>query len=93
MTKLVLYFESEKIRRHFLEDISELIFWQDSQRCEPYSYEDTVMYAVPDLESYDSRHPDSSVNRLSYQETSIAIDPRYSAYWVNSSSNCLPVPQ
>ena len=31
MTKLILYFESEKIRRHFLEDISELILLSDAE--------------------------------------------------------------
>jgi len=31
MTKLVIYFDSDRIRRDFLVDISELIFWQDNQ--------------------------------------------------------------
>jgi len=88
MTKLVIYFDSDRIRRDFLVDISELIFWQDNQRDDGRrGYEDTVSFAVPDLESYDAQNPDSIDNLLTYREASIAIDPSHPAHWLKSVPN------
>jgi len=89
MTKLVIYFDSDRIRRDFLTDISELIFWQDNQRDEDdrRHYEDTVSFAVPDLDDYDAENPDSSDNCLTIREASIAIDPAHPAHWLKSVPN------
>ena len=88
MTKLVVYFDSDCIRRDFLIDVSELIFWQDNQRDDGRrGYEDKVSFSVPDLDSYDSENPDSSDNRLTYREVSIAIDPSHPAHWLKSVPN------
>ncbi len=89
MTKLVIYFDSDRIRRDFLVDISELIFWNDRQRDEDdrRDYEDKVSFAVPDLESYDAEHPDSPNNLLTHNEAYIAIDPSHPANWLKSVPN------
>jgi hypothetical protein len=88
MTKLVIYFDSDHIRRDFLTDISELIFWQDNQRDDGRrGYEDTLRFAAPDLDDYDAEKPDSSDNRLTYREVSIAIDPSHPAHWLKSVPN------
>lgn len=89
MTKLVIYFDSDHIRRDFLTDISELIFWQDSQRDEDERrhYEDKVSFSVPDLDDYDAENPDSSDNRLTYREASVAIDPSHPSHWLKSVPN------
>ena len=89
MTKLVVYFDSDRIRRDFLIDVSELIFWQDNQRDQDdrRHYEDKVSFAVPDLESYDAENPDSIDNLLTYREASIAIDPSHPAHWLKSVPN------
>jgi hypothetical protein len=89
MTKLVIYFESDRIRRDFLVDISELIFWNDRQRDEDdrRNYEDKVSFAVPDLEGYDAEDPDSVDNQITYREASIAIDPSHPAHWLKSVPN------
>lgn len=89
MTKLVIYFDSDRIRRDFLTDISELIFWNDRQRDDDDRryYEDKVSFAVPDLEDCDSANPDSSDNRLTIREASIAIDPAHPSHWLKSVPN------
>jgi len=89
MTKLLIYFESDQIRRDFLTDISELIFWNDSQRDEDdrRHYEDKVSFAVPDLEDYDAENPVSSANLLTYRAASIAIDTSHPANWLKSVPN------
>ena len=88
MTKLVVYFDSDCIRRDFLIDVSELTFWQDNQRDDGRrGYEDKVSFAVPDLQSYDAEHPDSPDNLLSHNEAYIAIDPSHPANWLKSVAN------
>ena len=93
MTKLVVYFDSDCIRRDFLIDVSELIFWQDNQRDQDdrRHYEDKVSFAVPDLEDYYAENPDSSDNHLTYREASIAIDPSHPAHWLKSVPHRLSV--
>ena len=55
MLKLTLYFDSEKVRKNFLNDFSGLIVWHDRQQDDELRvfYEDAVTFAVPDLEGYD----------------------------------------
>ena len=86
MKKLVLYFDSERLRRDFMEDISELIFWNDRNREEDSrrNYEDAMTFAIPDLPSFDVEDPDSTANRLKYREADIAIDPRHPAHFLAS---------
>lgn len=82
--KMVIYFDCEKTRLDFFEDIGELIFWNDNQRDEDsqHHYDHKTSYAFPDLDSFDSSQPDASGNRLNYSKAYIAIDPRHPAHWM-----------
>jgi hypothetical protein len=93
MKKLVIYFDSDSLRRDFTLDISGLIFWNDHNREEDSqrNYEDALTFAIPDLPSYDAVDPDSVANRLKYPQADIAIDKSHPAHWYSSnpaSGNC-----
>ena len=77
-TKMVIYFDCEKTRLAFFNDIGELI-WLDKQREEDdqRNYEEVTSYTFPDLDSFDSSQPDAPSNRLNYSKASISIDPSH----------------
>ena len=83
MKKLVMYFDSDNLRRDFMRDISGLIFWNDQNKDEDdrRNYEDAITFAIPDLPSYDPEDPDSDVNRLMYRQADIAIDKTHPSHW------------
>jgi hypothetical protein len=84
MLKLTLYFDSERVRKNFLNDFSGLIVWHDRQQDEEHRvyYEDVVTFAVPDLEGYDSSDPDSISNQMTADQASAAIDPSHPIHWL-----------
>jgi hypothetical protein len=88
MKKLVIYFDSDRLRRDFMVDISELVFWNDRNREEDSrrNYEDAMTFAVPDLPSFDAEDPDAISNRLTYREADKAIDPRHVARFFTSTA-------
>lgn len=93
MKKLVIYFDSDRLRRDFMEDISELIFWNDRNREEDdrRNYQESLAFAVPDLPSFDAEDPDGIANRLTYKEADKAIDPCHVSHFLTSttaSRNC-----
>ena len=93
MKKLVIYFDSEHLRRAFVRDISGLIFWNDDQKDEEdrCHYEDGMTFAIPDLPSFDAEDPDAIANHLTYREADKAIDPCHVAHFLAStaaSGNC-----
>jgi hypothetical protein len=75
MTKecfMTIRFESEVVRRHFLNDtILKVIMTSD---CEEHCYEDEVAYALPDQPYFDADFPATHYNFLTIQAANQVVN-------------------
>jgi hypothetical protein len=85
--QMTIYFDSEKTRQDFFEDIGECILWNDHQRDADlqHHYEVSTAYEFPDLDHSLVSATDVSSNHLTYEQASRALNPMHPVYALSCS--------
>ncbi len=85
--QMTIYFDSEKTRQDFFEDIGECIFWNDNQRDADlqHHYEVSTSYEFPDLDRLPVTASDVTSNRLTYDQASRALSPMHPVHALSVS--------